>query len=168
MRIPVPGSPVGWYCTNSISFKGTPAWYARAIPSPVLMAALVVKEKIRPRPPVHRITAFAEMHRTSESRRSIAATPEHRPSSSRSEVTKNSSRRTIRSYLSEVWNRVCRRWKPVLSAANTVRGTLMPPNGRTASRPSGSRLHGQPQCSSWTISPGASVTKASTASWSAR
>src|SRR5712692_5286113 len=44
----------------------------------------------------------------------------------------------------------------------------MPPKGRTLTRPSGSRLHGQPQCSSWITSPGASFTKASTTSWSAR
>jgi hypothetical protein len=91
MRIPVPGSPVGWYWTISISSRGTPARYARAIPSPVLMAAFVVNEKIRPQPPVQRITALAVMHLTSESRRSMAATPAHRPSSTRSEVTKNSS-----------------------------------------------------------------------------
>ena len=58
-------------------------------------------------------------------------------------------------------------WKPVLSAANQVRSIAIPPNGRTATLPSGSRLHEQPQCSSWIISFGASRTKASTASWSA-
>ena len=51
-------------------------------------------------------------------------------------------------YLSEVWKSVCSMWKPVLSAANHVRIFFMPPNGRTATRPSGSRLQGQPQCSS--------------------
>ena len=55
-------------------------------------------------------------------------------------------------------------WKPVLSAANQVRSLFIPPNGRTAMCPSGSRLHGQPQCSRRTISSGASRTKASTAS----
>jgi hypothetical protein len=132
------------------------------------MAALVVKAKIRPRPPVARMTAFAEMHLTSESRRSMAATPEHRPSSTRSFVTKNSSWRTMAGYLSDVWNRVCSRWNPVLSAANAVRCTLIPPKARTATRPFGSRLHGQPHRSSWMISSGASAVKASTASWSAR
>src|SRR5713101_7488623 len=44
----------------------------------------------------------------------------------------------------------------------------MPPKGRTLTRPSGSRLHGQPQCSSWMTSPGASLTNVSTTSWSAR
>src|SRR5712692_2270674 len=44
----------------------------------------------------------------------------------------------------------------------------MPPKGRTLTRPSGSRLHGQPQCSSWITSPGASLTNTSTTSWSAR
>ena len=57
-------------------------------------------------------------------------------------------------------------WKPVLSAANHVRIFFIPPNGRTAMRPSGSRLHGQPQCSRRSSSSGASLTKASTASWS--
>ena len=57
-------------------------------------------------------------------------------------------------------------WKPVLSAANHVRIFFMPPNARTATRPSGSRLHGQPQCSSCRSSSGASLTNASTASWS--
>ena len=33
-------------------------------------------------------------------------------------------------------------WKPVLSAANQVRSIRIPPNGRTATRPSGSRLPG--------------------------
>src|SRR6266550_2971976 len=72
----------------------------------------------------------------------------------------------MRSYLSEVWKRVCSMWKPVLSAANQVRICFMPPNGRTATCPSGSRLQGQPQCSSLSSSRGASATNASTASWS--
>ncbi len=70
------------------------------------------------------------------------------------------------SYLRVVWNRVWSMWKPVLSAANQVRWAFMPPKGRTATEPSGSRLHGQPQCSRRSISAGASRTKASTASWS--
>src|SRR6266487_1191151 len=72
----------------------------------------------------------------------------------------------MHSYLSEVWKRVWSMWKPVLSAANQVRICFMPPNGRTATCPSGSRLHGQPQCSSRSSSRGASATNASTASWS--
>src|SRR2546428_12840096 len=40
--------------------------------------------------------------------------------------------------------------------------------GARAHAPVGSRLHGQPQCSSWITSPGASLTNASTTSWSAR
>src|SRR4051812_47141138 len=58
-------------------------------------------------------------------------------------------------------------WKPDLSAANIVRLTLMPPKARTLTVPSGSRLQGQPQCSSWISSFGASWTKYSTTSWSA-
>ena len=57
-------------------------------------------------------------------------------------------------------------WKPVLSAANQVRIFFMPPKGRTATCPSGCRLHGQPQCSSCSSSRGASWTNASIASWS--
>ena len=70
-------------------------------------------------------------------------------------------------YLSVVWKSECSMWKPVLSAANHVRSIFMPPKGRTATVPSGLRLHGQPQCSSWIISSGARFTKYSTASWSA-
>ena len=70
------------------------------------------------------------------------------------------------SYFRVVWNNVWSRWKPVLSAANHVRSIFIPPKGRTAMWPSGSRFQGQPQCSSRSISSGASRTKASTASWS--
>src|SRR5207245_9078554 len=69
---------------------------------------------------------------------------------------------------SEVWKAVWSMWKPLLSAAKQVRQVVMPPKGRTAMWPSGSRLHGQPQCSSWMTSPGASRTNVSTTSWSAR
>ena len=48
-------------------------------------------------------------------------------------------------------------WKPVLSAANQVRILFMPPKARTATRPSGCRLHGHPQCSSCSSSRGASL-----------
>ena len=58
-------------------------------------------------------------------------------------------------------------WKPVLSAANHVRSIFIPPKGRTATCPFGSRLQGQPQCSILIISRGASFTNSSTASWSA-
>src|SRR5258706_2706746 len=59
-------------------------------------------------------------------------------------------------------------WNPVLSAANSVRFTVIPPKGRTLTRPSGSRLHGHPQCSIWIACSGASLTNVSTTSWSAR
>ena len=42
IRIPVPGRHVGWNWRNSMSFSGAPARYARAIPSPVLIAPFVV------------------------------------------------------------------------------------------------------------------------------
>ena len=58
-------------------------------------------------------------------------------------------------------------WNPVLSEANQVRFRFMPPKARTATRPSGCRLQGQPQCSSCSSSRGASWTNSSTASWSA-
>ena len=70
------------------------------------------------------------------------------------------------SYFRVVWNSVWSKWKPVLSAANLVRFFFMPPKARTATRPSGRRLQGQPQCSSWRSSSGASRTKYSIASWS--
>jgi hypothetical protein len=81
-------------------------------------------------------------------------------------VTNHSSYRFIAAYFSEVWNNACSMWKPVLSAANQVRIRFMPPNARTATRPSGCRLHGHPQCSSCSSSRGASCTNASMASWS--
>src|SRR3990172_5746990 len=68
---------------------------------------------------------------------------------------------------SEVWKSVCSRWKPVLSAANQVRSFCIPPKGRTATLPSGSRLQGQPQCSNCSSSAGAARTKSSTGSGSA-
>ena len=97
---------------------------------------------------------------------STATTPCTRPSSTSSRVTNHSSYRVTARYFSEVWNSACSMWKPVLSAANQVRIFFMPPNARTAMRPSGCRLHGQPQCSSCSSSRGASSTKASMASWS--
>ena len=57
-------------------------------------------------------------------------------------------------------------WKPLLSAANQVRCTFMPPKKRTLMSPSSLRLHGQPQCSSCTISSVQCSTKYCTASWS--
>ena len=72
----------------------------------------------------------------------------------------------MRSCCSDVWNSVCSMWKPVLSAANQVRCTFMPPKKRTLMRPSSCRLQGQPQCSSCTISCVQFATKKSTASWS--
>ena len=93
-------------------------------------------------------------------------TPTHFRSSTSSEVTKDSSSRSILSYLSEVWKSVWSMWKPVLSAAKQVRQVVMPPKGRALILPSGSRLQGQPQCSSWMSSIGASRTKVSTTNWS--
>src|SRR5215213_3413403 len=165
--MPVNGSPVGWYWTNSMSLSGAPARYARAIPSPVLMLAFVVNGKTLPQPPVQRITAFAATAWILPVISSTATTPCTRPSSTSSLVANHSSYRVNRSYFSDVWNSACSMWNPVLSAANQVRIFFMPPNARTATWPSGCRLHGQPQCSSCSSSRGASSTNASTASWSA-
>ena len=79
MRMPVPGSPVGWYWMNSMSLSATPARYAIAIPSPVLIDPLVVKGKTRPAPPVQMITAFPRIALTLPVRSSIAAHPRQRP-----------------------------------------------------------------------------------------
>src|SRR6266540_1734673 len=137
------------------------------MPSPVLMFALVVNRKTRPQPPVASTTALAVIGSTRPVASSRSATPQTLPSSTSNRVTYHSSYRVTLSYLSVVWNRVCSMWKPVLSAANQVRFFFMPPKARTATRPSGSRLHGQPQCSSRSSSRGASLMNASTASWSA-
>ena len=69
------GRPVGWYCTNSMSLSGAPARYARAIPSPFLMLALVVNGKTLPQPPVQRMTALAMMVRICPVDSSMATTP---------------------------------------------------------------------------------------------
>ena len=136
------------------------------MPSPVLMAPLVVNGKIRPAPPAQMITALALNSRIVPVRISIAVTPRQTPSSTIRSVEKYSSNRRMLGYCREVWNSVWRIWKPVLSAAYQVRSTFMPPNGLTATWPVLSRLHGQPQCSSWVSSFGASLMKSSTASWS--
>ena len=128
------------------------------------MLALVVNGKTLPQPPVQRTTALAVIAWIFPVASSMATTPWQRPSSASNFVTKYSSYRWMASYFSVVWNNEWSMWKPVLSAANHVRWTFMPPKGRTAMWPSGSRLQGQPQCSSRSISSGASLTKASTAS----
>ena len=113
------------------------------MPSPFLMAAFVVKGNTLPQPPVQRMTARAVIASISAGLAGrCATTPCTRPSSTRSLVTNHSSYRTTLGYLREVWNSVWSMWKPVLSAANHVRIFFMPPNGRTAIRPSASRLHG--------------------------
>ena len=115
-----------------------------------------------------RITDLAVMASNRPVRMSSATTPTQWLSSTRSLVTKASSWRVIWGYLRLVWNTAWSMWKPVLSAAKHVRQVVMPPKGRTAMEPSELRLHGQPQCSIWMISIGASRTNASTTSWSAR
>ena len=87
----MPGSPVGWYCTNSMSFRPTPARYASAMPSPVFTAALVVNGKMRPAPPVQRITERPSTACILPVRMSNAATPTARPFSTRILVAKYSS-----------------------------------------------------------------------------
>jgi hypothetical protein len=96
------------------------------------MFALVVKGKILPQPPVQRMTALAVMAWMFPVASSMATTPWHRPSSTRSLVTNHSSYLWMASYLRVVWNSVWSRWNPVLSAANHVRSIFIPPKGRTA------------------------------------
>ena len=109
----------------------------------------MVNGKTRPQPPVQRMTACAVIASTLPDHqldRDDALHPAVVDQQLASRTTRRSGRRSV--YFSEVWNSVWSMWKPVLSAANHVRIFFMPPNGRTAMRPSGSRLHGQPQCSS--------------------
>jgi hypothetical protein len=61
------------------------------MPSPLLIAALVVNGKTLPHPPVHRITARAVIASIFPDARSIATTPCTRPSSTMSLVTNHSS-----------------------------------------------------------------------------
>jgi hypothetical protein len=63
-----------------------------------------------------------------------------RPSSTMRSRQKCSSKRLMVGYLMEVWNRVCRMWKPDLSAANQVRGS--------SSRRNGARWPCRPVCGS--------------------
>jgi hypothetical protein len=130
------------------------------------MLALVVNGKTRPPPPVARMTALAPIASIRPDISSIATTPRTRPSSTSNRVAYHSSYRISGGYFSEVWKSVCSRWKPVLSAANQVRFFFMPPKARTATCPSGVRLHGQPQCSRRSSSARASGMNISTASWS--
>ena len=74
-----------------MSLSDAPARYASAIPSPFLIAALVVKGKTLPQPPVQRITAPAVIASILPDIRSSATTPCTRPSSTRSLVTNHSS-----------------------------------------------------------------------------
>ena len=136
------------------------------MPSPVTMPALVFSRKTRPAPPVARITAFASISVKRPEATSMTTTPCARPSWTTRSRQKYSSKRRIDEYFSEVWNSVCSMWKPVLSAANQVRSIFMPPKARTFTRPSSLRLHGQPQCSSCTISSVQRATKSSTTSCS--
>ncbi len=107
----------------------------------------------RAEPPVARTTAGASRSSGSPRCWSCTTTPRTRASgppgssTTRSSTWCSSYRRTGPSgpeCRSDVWNRVCRRWKPVLSAANQVRARLMPPNRRTATSPSSVRDHGSP------------------------
>ena len=128
------------------------------MPSPVLMAALVVNGKTRPQPPVQRMTGPAS-DRAHPARSQLDG---HAPGSAVFDEQPGDEPLVVPGcwYFSEVWKSVCSMWKPVLSAANHVRWFFMPPKGRTATRPSGSRLQGQPQCSSCSSSRGASLTNA--------
>src|SRR5215207_9932584 len=73
------------------------------MPSPVLIAALVVNGKTFPQPPVHSTTDFAVMASILPLIRSMATTPCTRPSSIRSRVTNHSSYRLMSVYFRDVW-----------------------------------------------------------------
>ncbi|COU66577.1 Uncharacterised protein [Mycobacterium tuberculosis] len=74
-----------------MSFRGAPARNASAMPSPVLMFALVVNGNTRPHPPVHRITASARIVSMRPVANSIATRPHTLPSSTSSVVANHSS-----------------------------------------------------------------------------
>src|SRR5450759_1682235 len=136
------------------------------MPSPVTMPPLVFSRNTLPAPPVAMITDLACINVNLPVATSITTTPWQRPSSTTMSQQKYSSKRLIEGYLIEVWNKVCRIWKPLVSAANQVRSTFMPPKARVLMCPSGLRLQGQPQCSSCTNSSVQCATKYSTTSWS--
>ena len=91
MSTPLPARVVGWYWTISMSIRGAPALYARAMPSPVHMRALVLGSKTLPRPPVAMMTALARTTWTSPLLISMSTAPEHSPSSTISDSTNHSS-----------------------------------------------------------------------------
>ena len=74
-----------------MSLSAAPARYASAMPSPVLIDALVVNGNTLPQPPVQRMTARAVIASTRPEARSMATTPCTRPWSTRSLVTNHSS-----------------------------------------------------------------------------
>src|SRR6266853_228134 len=170
---PAPATPVGWNCQNSMSSRGIPARAAIPRPSPVLMKALVVDQKIRPAPPVANRVARACRIITSPVSISSAVTPsawppESRMRSSAIHSTKNWVR--ARTFL---WYSVCSIACPVRSAAQQERCTgrspkfcEWPPNGRLYTVPFSLRSNGMPKCSSSYTSLGASRTMNSIASWS--
>src|SRR6266851_283842 len=170
---PAPATPVGWNCQNSMSSRGIPARAAIPRPSPVLMKALVVDQKIRPAPPVANRVARACRIITSPVSISSAVTPsawppESRMRSSAIHSTKNWVR--ARTFL---WYSVCSIACPVRSAAQQERCTgrspkfcEWPPNGRWYTVPFSLRSNGMPKCSSSYTSLGASRTMNSIASWS--
>ncbi len=91
IRIPLGYIVVGWNCMNSMSFSGTPARSAIAIPSPVHAQAFVVARYMRPTPPVASTTVFAPIAFTPPLRRSQQMTPWQRPSSTTRSWAKYSS-----------------------------------------------------------------------------
>ena len=136
------------------------------MPSPVLTAPLVVNGNTCPPPPVAMMTTGALNWKNRPLRISMATTPRHLPSRCSRSSAKYSSYRLMDGNCKDVWNSVCKIWKPLLSAAYQVRFFFIPPNGRTATEPSSSRDQGQPQCSRRVNSMGACSTKCSTTSWS--
>ena len=90
-RIPDGYSVVGWNCMNSMSFSGTPACSAIAMPSPVQAYAFVVTRYWRPAPPVASTMVFPPSVFRPPFIRSQQTTPWQRPSLTTSCHAKNSS-----------------------------------------------------------------------------
>ncbi|MNC85785.1 hypothetical protein D3C83_13980 [compost metagenome] len=120
-----------------MSWSGIPARAAMPSPSPVLMNALVLAEKMRPAPPVAKTVAFACRIITSPVSISSAVTPRTVPSSAR---TRSSAIHSTKNWVRArtfAWYRVCSSACPVRSADAQARGTgdfpysrMWPPKGR--------------------------------------
>src|SRR6266851_396778 len=123
---PAPATPVGWNCQNSMSSRGIPARAAIPRPSPVLMKALVVDQKIRPAPPVANRVARACRIITSPVSISSAVTPSAWPPGSRMRSSAIHSTKNWVRARTFLWYSVCSIACPVRSAAQQERCTGPP------------------------------------------